>query len=137
MALTRGALAREPDAPAEPDTTRRRVLVVEADPSLAENLQEIVELFGCETIAVPSAEAALAELGAGRVDFIVTGHRLPGMSGAALLRLVQSAGKAIPSVMTTWIADQETEDAHQSGLTEVLSKPVDIPRLLSLLGRSA
>lgn len=136
MPLTLGALAEVPDACAEADTTPRRVLVVENDPSLAENLQEIVEIFGYQTIAVPSAEAALAEIGAGRVDFIVTAHRLPGMSGAALLGAVRSAGKAIPSVMTTWIADRETEEACQSGLTEVLSKPIDIPRLLSLIRRS-
>jgi len=135
MALPQGALARELDAPPEADTRRRRVLVVEADPSLSENLQEIVELVGCETVAVPSAEAALAEIGAARVDFIVTAHRLPGMSGAALLGAVRSAGRAIPSAMTTWIADEETEDAHESGLTDVLSKPIDIPRLLSLIGR--
>jgi CheY-like chemotaxis protein len=135
MALTLGALAEVPDRRSEA-TTRRRVLVVEGDPSLAENLQEIVEIFGHETVTVPSAEAALAEVDAGRFDFIVTAHRLPGMSGAALLGALRSAGKTIPSAMTTWISDQETEDACQSGLTEVLSKPIDIPRLLSLILRS-
>jgi CheY-like chemotaxis protein len=114
----------------------RRVLIVEADASLAENLQEIVEIFGCETVAVPSGEAALAEVAARRVDFIVTAHRLPGMSGAALLRALRSAGKAIPSAMTAWIADPETEEASQSGLTEVLSKPIDIQGLLALIRRS-
>jgi two-component system response regulator AtoC len=137
MALTPGALAREPDVPAEVDAARRRVLVVEADPSLAENLREIGEIHGCETVAVPSAEAALAEIATGRIDFIITGHRLPGMSGTAMLRALRSTGRLIPSVMTTWISDQETEDAHQSGLTEVLSKPIDIPRLLSLIGSSS
>ena len=136
MALTRRELALVTDAGTEAPAPRRRVLVVEDDPSLAENLQEIIESFGCETIAVPSAEAALAEIGARHVDFIVTAHRLPGMSGAALLHALLSAGKAIPSAMTTWIADQETEDACQSGLTEVLSKPIDIPRLLSLIRRA-
>jgi CheY-like chemotaxis protein len=136
MPLTRRALATVAVPDTEADAAPRRVLVVEDDPSLAENLQEIVEIFGCEPVAVPSAEAALAEIGARRVDFIVTAHRLPGMSGAALLAALRSAGRTIPSAMTTWIADQETEDAFQSGLTEVLSKPIDIPRLRSLIRRS-
>lgn len=132
MALERGALAVV--ASSRVEVTPCRVLIVEDDPPLAENLQEIVELLGYQTVVVPSAEAALTEICERRVDFIVTDHRLPGMSGAAFLRSLRATGRTIPSVMATaWIADPEADEAAQGGLMEVLGKPIDIPHLLSLL----
>lgn len=41
------------------ETCVGRVLIVEDDLPLAENLQEILEISGYQAVAVPSAEAAL------------------------------------------------------------------------------
>ena len=111
-----------------------RVLIVEDDLPLGENLCEIIGMCGYEAVALPSAEAALAEIGSRSVGFIVTDNRLPGMSGAALLLALRSTGRAIPSVITTaWIVEAEAEYVVELGLTELLPKPVDIARLLSLI----
>ncbi|HVV48353.1 MAG TPA: response regulator [Polyangia bacterium] len=136
MDLERGALTVGAGLTDQLSTgqTARRVLIVEDDPALAENLQEIIGMLGHEAVAVPSAEAALAEIDEHHVDFILTDHRLPGMSGAALLRALRTTGRTIPSIMATaWIADPDADEASQAGLTEVLSKPIDIQRLLSLI----
>lgn len=125
---------------ARPDSARtspRRVLIVEDDQSLAENLCEIVEMLGYDACAVPSAEAALVEIVQEHVEFIVTDHRLSGMSGAALLLAVRSLGKRIPAVITTaWVADEPIGTAWHSGMTEVMSKPMDIEGLLWVLRKT-
>jgi DNA-binding NtrC family response regulator len=123
-----------------PDALRdlsRRVLIVEDDPPLAENLCEIVELSGYDAFSVPSGEAALLEIVRDPIDFIVTDHRLPGMSGAALLFAVRSLGRKIPAVITTaWISDDAAETASGSGLTDVMTKPIDIEALIAVLHRA-
>lgn len=127
-------LARRPDGSA---TGSPRVLIVEDDQALSDNLREILEMFGYETQAVPCAESALVEIGRAPVDFIVTDHRLPGMNGAALLLAVQSLGRRIPAVITTaWIADEATENAVQTSMTVVMTKPIDIEGLLSVIRRA-
>ena len=113
------------------------MLIVEDHEPLAENLCEIVAMLGYDARAVPSAEAALVEIVQEHVDFIVTDHRLPGMSGAALLLAVRSLGKRIPAVMTTaWVVDEPTETAWHSEMTEVMSKPIDIEGLLLVIRRT-
>jgi DNA-binding NtrC family response regulator len=129
-----------PDYPRRPDSSPARpyrVLIVDDDKPLAENLCEIVEMSGYGALAVPSGEAALAAVVQKPVDFIVTDHWLPGMSGAALLLAVRSLGKRIPAVITTaWIADDAAETAWRSETTEVMSKPIQIERLLSVIRRA-
>lgn len=123
-----------------PDSSRgflRRVLVVEDHEPLAENLCEIIEQCGYDALAVPSAEAALEAMVQEPFDFIVTDHHLSGMSGAALLLAVRSLGKRIPAVITTaWIADDATETAGGSAMTDVMSKPLDIEAFLSVIRRA-
>jgi DNA-binding NtrC family response regulator len=135
-----GGVGAELDHPRRPDSSRacpRRVLIVDDNRILAENLCEIVELSGYDALAVPSAEAALAAIIREPVDFILTDHWLPGTSGAALLLAVRSLGKRIPAVLTTaWIADDPTETAGRSGMTEVMGKPIDIEAFLSVIRRA-
>ena len=111
-----------------------RILIVEDDVHLADNLRELVELLGYHAIALTSAEEALVEVAEARVDFVVTDLRLPGMSGAEFLISLRALGKNIPSVITTaWILDAEAEAFSHSNETEILSKPIDIQRLVSLM----
>ncbi len=138
--MTAAVAGPEIDEARRPDSSRTcspRVLIVEDDQPFAENLCEIVEMFGYDATAVPSAEAALLTIVREPIDFIVTDHRLPGMSGAALLFAVRSLGKRIPALITTaWIADEPTETAWRSGMTEIMSTPMDLEGLHSAIRRA-
>lgn len=110
-----------------------RILFVEDNVSLGENLCEIVGISGYDAAAVTCAEAALAEIATKRVDLVVTDHRLPEMTGASLLTTLRSIGNRLPAVIVTeWVSDDAAETARRTG-TEVLSKPIDIKRLLSVI----
>ena len=64
----------------------RKILVVDDNVPLAENLAEIFELDGHTTQIAASAEEAFAKALENEPDVVVTDYRLPGMNGAALVK---------------------------------------------------
>lgn len=66
--------------------TRQRILYVEDDPDVREAATILLEDHGYDVVAVPTAEAAIAELGGARFDLLVTDYRLPRENAAWLLR---------------------------------------------------
>lgn len=118
-----------------------RILVVEDDVSLGENLCEILGLFGYMAIPVRSAEEAMDQVAAATVDLIVTDLRLPQMNGAELLARLRSQGRVIPAVlMSDWNTreGEDQVDEDQAGgwsNVELHAKPLDIADLLGSIGR--
>jgi DNA-binding NtrC family response regulator len=112
----------------------RRILVVDDHVDLAENIAEILQMAGFETAIADSAEAALERIGAGDIVGLITDFRLPGRSGAQLIAEMRRRGSEIPAlVMSAYTDDDTIRSAQQAGAVEVLSKPVNIPHLISLM----
>lgn len=111
-----------------------RILIVEDDASLGENLSEILHLFGYVPIAVTNAEAALDLIGNSPVDLILTDVRLPSMNGIDLLECVRAKGCAIPALLMTDWTTNETLEGGPSQL-ECLAKPLTIAGLLGAISR--
>lgn len=111
-----------------------KVLVVDDHVHLAENLAEILEGGGHQVLVAHSAEAALQILAQGDVVALITDYRLPGMSGAALIAELRRQGSSIPALVISAFNDDDTiAQARAAGAFEVLTKPVQIDRLLSLV----
>jgi signal transduction histidine kinase len=113
---------------------RTRILVVEEDPLLRDNLCEIVSLAGHEPIGVQSAEEALAEIARMPADLVVVDQRLPDMTGAGLLETLHSRGSRIPAIILTgFIDDEAARAAERLGIARLAAKPSDIAALLASL----
>ncbi|HVZ72902.1 MAG TPA: response regulator [Polyangia bacterium] len=113
-----------------------RVLVVDDNVGLAENIAEILELEGHAAVVATSAEEALAKLEQAGPDVLVTDYRLPGMSGAALVRRLREAGFVVHAIVISAYTDERTiEDARNAGAAFV-AKPVDFEALGRLIDRS-
>jgi len=110
---------------------RGRVLVVDDNLSLAENIAEFLALEGFETeIAASGFEAVLKALPV-PPDVVVTDYRLPDMDGASVLRALRQMGLRVRAVVVSACTDDATvADAHDAGAA-FLSKPTD----LDILGR--
>jgi CheY-like chemotaxis protein len=110
----------------------RRVLIVDDNVGLAENIAEILEMDGHVTDVAGSAEEALSRwVPANHPDVVVTDYRLPGANGTALLRQLRTLGVRVHAVVISAYTDERTiEDARDAGATFV-AKPVDF----SVLGR--
>jgi DNA-binding NtrC family response regulator len=115
-------------------TLQGKILVVDDHRDLAENLAEILEGAGYEAIVADSAEAALAHLEHEQVVALITDYRLPGRTGAELIKELRHRGNAIPAIVMSAFTDDETiAIARKAGAMDVLPKPVELTRLFSFV----
>ena len=113
---------------------RIKILVVDDNVSLAENVAEILTEAGHHADVAPSAEEALRRIEAGAypMDALLTDYRLPGASGTQLIWSVRRLGYTAPALMMTGYRDDKIAAAAiEARASDVLSKPVDIGRLLA------
>jgi CheY-like chemotaxis protein len=112
----------------------RSYLIVDDNKDLAENLAEIIRDRGDEAVVVGSGPEALALIGHGRFDAMLTDMRMPAMDGAELVRRVRQEDPGVPAiVITAFFKDAGIRAAQAEGPLAVLPKPVPVPQLLHLL----
>jgi DNA-binding NtrC family response regulator len=109
----------------------RRILIIDDNVELAENLAEILRLLGHTTDTAATAEEAFVKIGATAPDVVVTDYRLPGTTGVTLVRRLRAMGvRASAIVISAFTDDSTVADATSTGAAFV-PKPVD----LEMLGR--
>jgi DNA-binding NtrC family response regulator len=114
---------------------RRRILIIDDNVGLAENLAEILEMHGYATTVASSAEEALSMVGPPVPDVVVTDYRLPGINGASLVRQLGAMGLHVNAVVMSAFTDHDTvEDATSAGAA-FLPKPVNFETLGRLVQR--
>jgi CheY-like chemotaxis protein len=111
-----------------------RVLIVDDNVALAENLAEIISDAGDEAVVAASGARAVELASAGRFDVLLSDMRMPEMSGGEVVRRLRAidAGLAV-IIMTAYAADDELGGVDPVGLLAVLPKPVPMSQLLQLL----
>ena len=110
------------------------ILVVDDHINLAENLAEILEGMGHAVAVADSAETGLARIEQGGIVALITDYRLPGLSGAGLIAELRRQGSDIPAIVISAFDDDETiATSRSAGAFEVLTKPVEIDRLLAVV----
>lgn len=115
-----------------------RVLIVEDDPALSENLSEILRGFGFQVSAVSSADRALEFLEQEHADCLLTDVRLPGQGGIAMLEELRRRHVTVPAiVMSGFVEPDHLRRATELGVIDVQSKPVNLERLHDVLDRLA
>ena len=113
-----------------------RIAIVDDDGSVRAGLRALLRSQGMEAVAFASAEAFLADAG-DAFDCLIADLRLPGMSGAALVRALAEAGRAIPAVLIT-AHDDAASRAMLRGVAPipVLRKPFGGPALADAIRRA-
>jgi DNA-binding NtrC family response regulator len=113
---------------------RGRVLVVDDQIELAENIAEVLESIGFKTEVAGSAEAGIASIRKGGVTALITDFKLPGRSGAELIGELRRAGERIPAlVMSAYTDDRTIEASEAAGAWLFLPKPVPLDRLMRVV----
>lgn len=109
----------------------KRILVVEDEKALCLLYGEELTRAGYEVVTAYDADAALAELKAGKFDLIVTDIRMPGKNGIELITQIMGLRKDIPIIINsayqsykedfmTWAADAYV--VKSSSLDELKAK---------------
>ncbi len=104
-----------------------RILVVDDQREVARVLRTALELSnrGYYVVDVPSGEEALLELGRG-FDVVVTDYRLPGMTGAELLRRVAKTKPEIKAILITgYPLDEVKQELKGVEVYKIFEKPID------------
>ncbi len=112
-------------------STGRRILVVDDDPSLLRLLSLRLESAGYQVEAVESAEKALTCLASFQPYLIITDLRMGGMDGMALFETVHSRYPALPVIILTAHGSiPDAVAATKRGVFGFLTKPFDTQQLM-------
>ena len=112
----------------------RRALVVDDDADLREMFSALLEQYGVDVEAVSCAEEALVCLEAGAPDMMFIDVAMPRTSGDELARVVR---KKAPGLRLIAVSGFDAARVRLLGaFDDVLGKPVDLPHLEALLGRT-
>lgn len=111
-----------------------RILLVDDNVDLAENIAEILEDEGFAVDRFADPFAALGALIPGRYAAALLDIRMPGMDGIELYRALKERDPALPAIaMTAYAHDDRIRAAVDEGVIAVMPKPLDVPRLLHKL----
>jgi len=114
------------------------VWLVDDDASIRWVLEKALRQSGMQPRAFEQADSALAALGRGQPDVLITDVRMPGTSGLKLLETVREEHPRLPVIVMTAHSDLDTAVAsYQGGAFEYLPKPFDIDQAVELVKRAA
>lgn len=114
--------------------TPRRVLVVDDDVDTCHNLSDILTDFGYDVVTAHNGVDAIALVEQGTFDVALLDFKMPGMDGLTLYREIKKRNSGTVGIIVTAYATGETaEQALHAGAWRVLSKPVDVGRLMPLV----
>jgi CheY-like chemotaxis protein len=108
-----------------------RVLVVEDDPFIAMDLQDILAAHGAEVLGpVPTVPAALAAIGAERPNAVLLDVNLRGTKSVPVAAALRAAG--IPFVLVTGYSRSQLDEPEMREVP-IIPKPVTVERLVQVL----
>ena len=112
----------------------KRILVVDDEPDIGANLADILSDRGFNVDVCNLPHQALKHVDQNRYDFALIDFRLPEMDGVELFQQIhRQSPEAIGFLVTGYANPQTQEQATRSGFRHIMSKPVDIPKLLDAI----
>jgi two-component system response regulator FixJ len=120
-----------------PAQSERHVLLVDHDESLRRALVRSIRLAGFEVDAFPSVDGLLRQGRPERGDCLVLEVGLTGLGGQELHRVLDAAGHAMPTILTTALEPRDVGDSLAAlAPLAVLYKPFNKRELLQAIGRA-
>lgn len=111
---------------------RRRILVVEDDPTLRQALTFNLSREGFEVTTAADGESALAAARNQRLDLILLDVMLPAMSGIEVLRVIRRDGIGTPVIVLSAKGDEiDRVVGLKVGADDYVTKPFSRPELLA------
>jgi two-component system alkaline phosphatase synthesis response regulator PhoP len=111
---------------------RRRLLLVEDDPTLRQALAFNLTREGYEVSTAADGESALEAARSERLDLVLLDVMLPGMSGVEVLRVLRREGVTTPVIILSAKGDEiDRVVGLKIGADDYVAKPFSRPELLA------
>jgi DNA-binding response OmpR family regulator len=111
---------------------RRRLLLVEDDPTLRQALAFSLTREGYEVATAADGERGLQAARSDRLDLILLDVMLPGLSGVEVLRVLRREGVATPVIILSAKGDEiDRVVGLKIGADDYVAKPFSRPELLA------
>jgi len=123
----------------------RTVLVIEDEPDIADNLCDLLEALGYQTLQAHDGTAGIEAAQAHQPDLILCDMRMPKQTGHDVLRTIRSAGPwgaEVPMALLTASTEPRMEEKSEAlGANAFIRKPFDVDELIktvhTLLGETS
>ncbi len=116
--------------------TKGRILIVDADAAIRENVQKMLQIDGYEVQEAASCRVAIQSFEASRPDALVVAARLPDGNALDLLTHVKRADAGVACIVLARYEDLDVAvQAIQEGAEQFLTKPVQLPAFLLVVDR--
>lgn len=111
------------------------MLVVDDEPSVRSTLCEILALEGYQVHGAGSGEEALEVYECLLPQVVLMDIRMPGLDGVEVFRRLRCLQRDVRVIFTSgYSEDHLKEAALKEGAIAFLTKPLDLPQLLDLVG---
>jgi CheY-like chemotaxis protein len=116
-----------------------RILLVEDNAVNQLIAQRILQKSGYESEVAQDGKEAIEILSRKTFELILMDVQMPGMDGFEATRIIRNPGSGVldhnvPIIAMTAYADKENRDkCKEAGMTDYLSKPIDMERFISLV----
>jgi two-component system, NtrC family, response regulator HydG len=113
------------------------ILLVDDDVDICRNVADILNDLDYEVDFAHDGCSALALVKQKPYDVALLDLRMPGMDGLSLYREIKKIrAETVAMIVTAYASGSTVEEALAAGAWQVLSKPVDFPRLLRLVDQA-
>ena len=115
---------------------KSRLLIVDDDEGMRENLAELFESLGYDVRIAANTPEALAALDEQDVDLLLTDYKMPGPTGVELIEAARRRRPGLRAVLMTAFGDSFTEiESVRRGAVGYLNKPFEADEVVAFVER--
>jgi DNA-binding response OmpR family regulator len=115
----------------------KSILVVDDEVDTCRNLADILSELGYHVDTAYDARSALELVRLVHYDVALLDLKLPDMDGIALYRRIKElSAPTVAIIVTAYASTEATSQALAAGAWKIVSKPVELPSLLGLVGEA-
>ena len=114
--------------------SKPEILVVDDDVSVAESISDVLDAVGYGVSTAHDGYRAIELAKDSSFDVLLTDIKMPGLNGVELYKIIKKVRPLIRAIMmTAYSVEDLINEALDAGASEVLTKPLDVERLLSII----
>ncbi len=111
--------------------TKHKILIVDDNEELCQNLSDILELKGYEISTAYDGYHAIESIKLKKFSVVIMDIKMPGINGLDTLKILKQISPGISIILITAFAD-DIFYKKNNGL-KIIQKPIDIDKLLNIL----